>query len=410
VFPFQESGAFLVSSNCTPDDLARYTWLLSPKGQDLLERIREMTAQGASDLRIAEHLRSSYPADQAALAMTQHNLRLKARDKFAHADRLFFTREGLEQATSNRIAAHRADRFACTGRVIDLCSGIGGDLMALANVSGIHHLAAVDLDPVHLLLAGANAATIAPDCEPEMILDDVREVDLSASEGVFIDPARRSTSGRFGGTGSEPPLEWALRLTDRVPAVGIKTAPGIPHELVPEGWEMETISLGPDIKEAVLWSPALASGPGTATVIAGDTVHQLRSIPGSVVPIRRPEAGQWLLDPNPAVTRAGLVEDLARLLHVAKIDEDIAFLISDSPVKTPFARSLPIIDALPWHEKRIRERLRKLDGGPVDVRRRGLAGDVEAITRRLRGKGSRRLVIAMTRVQGEPWAVICDTA
>ncbi len=399
-----------MSVSRTPDDIARYMWLLSPGGQELLKRIREMAAEGGSDLRIAEQLRASYPADRVALAMTQHDLRLKARDKFAQADRLFFTRAGLEQATSNRIAAHRADRFASTGRMIDLCCGVGGDLMALASLPGIHHLAAVDLDPVHLLLAGANVAAIAPECEPRLIQANVRQVDLTAFEGVFIDPARRSTSGRFGGMDSEPPLEWALGLTDHVPAVGIKTAPGIPHDLVPQGWEMETISLGPDIKEAVLWSPALASGLATATVIAGDAVHQLRSIPGDVVPVRRPEAGQWLLDPNPAVTRAGLVENLARLLHAAKIDEEIAFLISDSLVETPFARSLPIIDALPWHEKRIRERVRELDGGPVDVRRRGLAGDVEAITRRLRGKGNRRLVIAMTRVQDEPWAVICDIA
>lgn len=399
-----------MSANRTPDDIARYNWLLSPEGADLLERIREMASHGASDLRIAEQLRSSYPADQVALAVTQHHLRLKARNKFARADDLYFTREGLEQATSDRIAIHRAGRYASTARVIDLCCGIGGDLIALAGMPGIHHLAAVDLDPVHLLLAAANVAAVELGPDPEMIQDDVREVDLASWEGVFIDPARRSTSGRLGGIGSEPPLEWTLRLTDQVPAVGIKTAPGIPHDLVPEDWELETISLGPEIKEAALWSPALAAALRSATVIVGDAVHQLRPIPGEAIPLQRPEAGQWLLDPNPAVTRAGLVEDLARLLHAAKIDEEIAFLVSDIPVDTPFARPLRIIDALPWHERRIRTRLRELDGGPVDVRRRGLAGDVDTITKRLRGKGSRRLVVAMTRVQGEPWAIICDFA
>lgn len=404
------SGATAVSADRTHDDLARYTWLLSREGADLLECIREMDAGGAGDLRIAEHLRASHPADRVALAMTQHDLRLRARNKFAQADRLFFTREGLEQATSDRIALHRADRFASTGRVVDLCCGIGGDLMALASMPGICYLAAVDQDPVHLLLAAANAATVAPDREVEVIQRDVREVDLTGYGGVFIDPARRSSHGRLGGVASEPPLEWAVGLTDRVAAVGIKTAPGIPRNLVPGGWELETISFGAEIKEAVLWSPALAAEPRSATVIADNAVHQLRSVPGDTVPLRAPGAGQWLLDPNPAVTRAGLVEDLARLLGAAKIDDEIAFLLSDTPVTTPFARALPIIDALPWHEKRIRSRLQELDAGPVDVRRRGLAGDVEAITKRLRGKGSRRFTVAMTRLQGEPWAIVCDLA
>lgn len=399
-----------MSADRTRDDLARYTWLISREGADLLERIREMAATGVSDLRIGEHLRASHPADRAALAMTQHDLRLRARNKFAQADRLFFTREGLEQATSDRIALHRADRFASTIHVADLCCGIGGDLMALAAMPGIRHLAAVDRDPVHLLLAAKNVATVAPAREIEMIHRDVREVDLTGYEGVFIDPARRSVHGRLRGVASQPPLEWAVGLTDRVAAVGIKTAPGIPRDLVPEGWELETISLGAEIKEAVLWSPALAAGSRSATVIAGNTAHQLRSIPGDIVPLRPPEAGQWLLDPNPAVTRAGLVEDLARLLGAAKIDDEIAFLLSDTPVATPFARALPIIDALPWHEKRIRARLQELDAGPVDVRRRGLAGNVEAITKRLRGKGSRPFTVAMTRAQGEPWAIICDLA
>jgi len=142
-------------------------------------------------------------------------------------------------------------------------------------------------------------------------------------------------------------------------------------------------------------------------VIVGDTVHQLRAHPGDAPAQRTPETGDWLLDPNPAVTRAGLVDDLARALDAAKLDAQIGFLVASDHVATPFALSLRIVASLPWHEKRVRAALRELDAGPVDVRRRGLAGDVDAITKRLRGKGARRLTVAMTRVNGEPWAVVC---
>jgi len=57
------------------------------------------------------------------------------REKFGEdAARMYFTPEGLEQATRRPVAAHRAARLtaASTRTVVDLGCGIGGDLMATA--------------------------------------------------------------------------------------------------------------------------------------------------------------------------------------------------------------------------------------------------------------------------------------
>jgi SAM-dependent methyltransferase len=390
------------------DILSQYKWLLSDEGVSLLLTVQDRLAAGETVLRVSEKLRRDHDAGFVALAITQTQLRAQGVTKFTDADRLFFTREGLEQATSDRIARHRSERFAAFDHIVDLCCGIGGDLMALASLPGERRLTAVDLDPIHLLLARHNVRVIAPDHQLEIVQEDVRNIGLTPVDAVFIDPARRNERGRMGGVESEPPVDWAIGLADRVAAVGIKTAPGLPHELVPDGWEMETIAIDADLKEAVLWSPALATSLRSATVITGDVVHRLMPLEGDAVEIREPESGGWLLDPNPAITRAGLVEDLARRVDAFKIDDEIGFLVADHGVDTPFARALRIVDSLPWHEKQVKVRLRELDAGPVDVRRRGLAGDVDAISKRLRGKGSRRMMIAMTRYQGEPWAIICD--
>ena len=129
--------------------------------------------------------------------------------------------------------------------------------------------------------------------------------------------------------------------------------------------------------------------------------------PGDQVPLRAP--GEYLLDPNPAVTRAGLVEDLARTLggDVAKIDPQIAFLTLDRPVETPFARTLRVLESAPWNEKQFARRLRDLGIGAVDIRRRGLAGDVDQIRRRLKLAGNDRATLVITRVGDKPWGVIC---
>lgn len=382
--------------------------LQRPDGERLLARIGELDPQPATLLSIASRLRTEFAPDLAAAALTLHELRIKAATKFSRADRMWLTRAGLEQATSESIARYRARRFAALGPVADLCCGIGGDLIALADGSGPRAVLAVDRDPVHLAMALANAAVYGVSSGVTMLRADVRELDLGGVEAVFIDPARRTERGRTAIGASEPPLDWCVGLVDRVPAIGIKAAPGILHELVPSGWGIEMIALGSDLKEAVLWSPALARRPAVATVIRDDDVHCLEPLAGNPVPVRAPEAGDVFLDPNPAVTRAGLVADLARSIGAATIDERIAFLVTDRYQPTPFARALRVVASEPWNERALRKRLRLLDAGPIDIRRRGLAGDVDAITKRLRGTGSRPFTIAMTRSNDRPWAVICE--
>ncbi|WP_181784288.1 THUMP-like domain-containing protein, partial [Pseudonocardia pini] len=319
----------------------------------------------------------------------------RAAGKFTRAAEMFLTRAGFEQASPEVVARHRAARFPA-GHVADLCCGIGGDLLALA--PGRRALA-VDLDPVHLWMARHNAEVYGGAVETSG--SDVRTVDLTAFDAVFVDPARRTAGGRMRTGDSEPPLDWCLDLP--VP-VAVKAAPGIDRTLVPSGWEQEFVAVDRDLKEAVLWSPALATAGVRATILpAGET---LVAQDGDPVAVRDP--GPWLLDPNPAVTRAGAVEELARRIGAWKIDERIAFLCTDDPVTTPFARTLRVVDSGPWDQKRLPRRLAELDVGAVDIRRRGLAGDVDALHRRLKLRGSRRVTLVMTRVRDRPWGLVCE--
>jgi THUMP domain-like len=103
--------------------------------------------------------------------------------------------------------------------------------------------------------------------------------------------------------------------------------------------------------------------------------------------------GEYLLDPSLAVTRAGLVEELARLLGGWKIDQWIAVIAVDHPVTTPFPRTLQVMESAPWNERDFARRLRGLGIGAVDIGRRGLAGDVETMHRRLKLSGPGRATL-----------------
>lgn len=381
----------------TQDPLARATALLSPSGRELLD---ELGPHALDPLRVGTRLRERFPADLVAGALALHELRLAARTKFTRAERMFLTRPGLEQASSEVVARHRAGRYTGTAAVADLCCGIGGDLVALAGTGA--RVVGVDLDPVHLLMAAANAEAYGVGERVSTVAADVRDADLAGVSAVFVDPARRDAGGRRAVDG-EPPLGWCVGLAERVAAVGVKAAPALPHDRVPADWELEFVALGRDLKEAMLWSPALATARRRATILP--EAWTLLPEPGPPVDVAEP--GLYLLDPNPAVTRAGLVQDLARRVGAWRIDERIAFLATGADVRTPFARTLRVLDSSPWHEKALRSRLRDLDVGAVDVRRRGLAGDVDRIQRRLKLTGTRKATLVMTRVRDRPWALVC---
>jgi len=426
--------------------------LLSATGRELLDRLAGEDLGADQALALSASLRRAYPADLVAAALTQQTLRASAREKFSRANEMLFTRAGLEQASSELTARHAAARFVGSRLVADLCCGIGGNLVALAEAAHAAESAipasdsviaespqqlarrefrdhgtrviGVDSDPTNLEFARHNVAVCAPAARVSFICADVTQAPLRGVDAVFIDPARRDDQGRLSAGQYRPPLGFCLRLADTVGRVGIKAAPGLKRDLVPDGWETEFVAVGRELKEALLWSPSLATGGGAATratvLPAGDTLAASSAgagacrTPGpgpsasSGLPARLGPPGGYLLDPNPAVTRAGLVTDLAVLTGTWQIDPMIAFLSSDEPVRTPFARTLRVIQSAPWHEKRFARMLRELGIGSADIRRRGLAGDVPRIHRRLELQGPGSATIVLTRVANKPWGFICE--
>jgi THUMP domain-containing protein/RNA cap guanine-N2 methyltransferase len=385
-------------------DTAPTAWidaLLTVQGQALLEHLSVALAAGEDELRLSSRLRASHPPALVASAMTQVRLRERARAKFSNADRMYFTREGLEQASSERMARHHARRYAPYAGITELCTGIGGDLIGLAEG---HAVLGVDKDPVHARLAALNAEQSGVGARVRVVVADVRDIALGDARAAFVDPARRSDDRRLRGGASEPPLAWCFGLAEQVEAVGIKAAPGLDTDLVPQGWEGEFVSEGRELKEAVLWSPAVATAPWRATVLPGE--HTLVPDGGGAEELRAP--GSYLLDADPAVTRAGLVETLARSLGACwKIDAHVGFLSADRAIETPFARTLAIEASMPWSLARLRDALRERHVGAVDIRKRGSAVDVDDLRRRLKLSGDRSATVVLTRVADRPWAFIC---
>lgn len=393
-------------------DLEAFRWLLSPAGQSLLARAHEVYAEQAGDpLRTSTVLRrdaagtagSGATPEQVAAALTQVQLRHRAEAKFGDlAARMYFTPDGLEQATRLRVAEHRAARLAMAApsSVVDLGCGIGGDLVAFSR-AGLT-VAGIDRDPLRVEVARANLAALGLGGAVQQA--DADELDLAGFGVVFADPARRNAAGRvFDVEGWSPPWPFVQQLLTR-PAC-VKVAPGIPHDLVPEGVEAEFVSDGGDVKEAVLWSSYLATARRRATVIRAGGLATLTDEDDPGDRSERP-VGRYLYEPDGAVIRAGLVTAVAAGVHGGLVDEHIAYVTGDEAFSTPFARSYEVLEELPFKEKALKAALRERGIGRLTIKKRGVDVVPEELRKRLALSGPDEATVVMTRVAGKGTALL----
>ena len=380
-------------------DLDAFRWLLTDDGQQLLAAAVEA---GDDSLATQTRLRRTAEPAHVAAAITQATLRIKARAKFADlADRMYFTPDGLEQATRLRVADHRAARLVASSAhtLIDLGCGIGGDQVA-ASRAGLT-CAGVDLDPVRVEVARANLAAL--DLPGAVSVADATTLDPSPFDVAFADPARRGARGRtFDADDWTPPWSFVERLLTRDACV--KVAPGIPHELVPHGVEAEWVSDQGEVKEAALWSGRLATTARRATVIAGSGLATLTDEDDPGADVRA--VGEFLYEPDGAVIRAGLVTAVAAGVNGGLVDEHIAYVTSDESFRTPFARGYRVVAELPYREKQLRAALRERGIGTLTIKKRGVDVVPEQLRKRLDLHGEDEATIVLTRVAGAGVALL----
>ncbi len=403
--------------------------LLTPEGRALVESLMPydqatamaMLSRARSDPRWADH------PQVVAAAATQARLRTRATARFPGPVR-WWTPDGLEQATRPVVAARHAGRFVRAGVevVADLGCGAGSDALAMA-AAGLQVLA-VDLDPEALWALAATAADLGLGITTTC--GDIRTAPGPWNDpapppglGCFVDPARRSGGSRTLAPESwSPPWSWVRSLAQRVPATGAKVAPGIEHSVLPAGTQTEWISVGGDLVEAGVWWGPLREGPATrrATVLAAgrgaDRRHpdtpaeeSLDDTDGIPVPPVGPVSA-WLVEPDPAVIRAGLVSVLAAHLDGHLLDPRIAYVACDSqPRPGSLGAAFAVLDEVPFGRKPMRAWLRNRGYGDVVVKKRGINVVPEELRTALRLTGDGpTATLVLTRTDAGPLALLVE--
>ncbi len=376
-------------------DLADVDFLSGPDGIAALQAAQCLELSPSTHLRDLSRAREMFGARAAAVVETVL-LQRKSAGKISGGAGWLFTDEGLQQATPTVVARHRARRLI--GRdVHDVTCSIGAELAALVGTAG--RVVGSDLDTVRLAMAAHNvpgAALVRADALAPCTRDTV----------VLADPARRS-----GGKRTQDPAQLQPPLPDLLDAyrgrdLAVKCAPGLDFDRLEWSGEVEIVSLDAGVREACLWSAGLSVAGTTrrATVLTADGAgwEITDSEPDDIA--QRPP-GAWIINPDGAVVRAGLVRHYAARHGLWQLDPRIAYLTGDSVPEG--VRGFRILEQLKFSEKTIRQELARRDCGSLEILVRGVDVDPAVLRPKLKLRGNEPLALVITRIGRAGVAFVC---
>jgi hypothetical protein len=176
---------------------------------------------------------------------------------------------------------------------------------------------------------------------------------------------------------------------------------------VPDDAHAQWVSVDGEVVEAGLWfGPLAPEGPGrSALVLRGGHAHVVGGGAG------RPDVGPvgaYLYEPDGAVIRAGLVQQVAADVHGRLIDPTIAYVTADLLTATPVASAYRVLDEMPFSVKRLRAYLRERGVGRLTVKKRGTAVTPEALRSQLDLRGTAESTVVLTRVAGSQRVLVVE--
>lgn len=386
-------------------------WLTGPDAEPYLA---EAAASTVDELSLLTRLRKTLSADKARLVVEQAALRRRAVTKFSRAAQMYFSSVGFEQATDEVTADYKAGRFPIDQPLLDLCCGIGGDLLSLA-LRG--PTIGVDRSSLAISRAAANcelyAAIHGDKFRGSAKQGEAQTQFVTQCTAWHIDPDRRPAGKRTTRVElHEPSVEVLESMLAVNGNAAIKLAPAAE---LPTDWiarcEAEWVSRRGECKQLVAWFGTLAQNAGfrRATVLTDAAPQSLVGLPLVEVPSVA-TLDRFLYDPDAAVLAADLLGVLAQKYQIAAVHPGSVYLTGVSSELGGFAQTWEILDEMPFDVRRVRTWLAERRVGRLEIKKRGLDVDVEKLRRELQLTGDAALGLILVRRGDRVSAVLAQRA
>lgn len=328
--------------------------------------------------------------------------------------------DAAQQATPAAVAQWRASYLYASGvrTIADVTCSIGTEVAACTS-AGIRAYGA-DMDPLRVRMASANVDSSI------LVADATVPVFNSSVDAVIADPARRNSSGRI--TKFEdlhPPLPELMEAYSDVPLI-VKCAPGIDYSVLGQ-WarQVDIVSVAGEVKEACIYSQSLSDVCGSSSVscenVGGihDGVYRravVIDVQGGVTTwhsdmdweeddsVASGKEGKYIVDPDGAIVRAGLVRHYAYAHGLWQLDPKIAYLTGDRIPRG--LRGFEILEKVSM--KKLKGALAARKIGQLEVLVRGVDIDPDILRKKMKlQRGGEAATVVITRISQSAVAFIC---
>lgn len=316
---------------------------------------------------------------EARWAVTQWELRRRAAEKFGRAREMLFTRPGLEMSTHEVVATYHASLFPDGYLVADLTTGIGADLIALAN-RGL--VVGYELDPEHAAYARHNLQI--HDFDGEVIQANSVSEKLFA-DYIFADPARRKEGRKLSAEEYSPPLDKLIEIAKVAKGAVIKLTPMLRDEVIDEfGGDREFVSFGGECRELLLRFPGESSTH--AVHIESGSQLQQEELYESV-----DEPEKFFYEADPAAIRAHCLGNF----EMSALGDSNGYLTSEQLVDSVWLTRYEVLWSGSWRAKAVREVMAKNGWKPSAVKKRGVDVEPTRVMKELRGLTGEGVILAI---------------
>lgn len=313
----------------------------------------------------------------ARWAWEQNALRKKAKTRFPDADKMFFRKESLEQATHPVIARYHASKFPSGEKVIDCTTGIGSDLAALARRGPV---LGFDQSPEVIAYAMANCEALGVNAELKSADSLMERWD---AEYAFADPSRRIDGKRITELSDyQPNVTDLVAKMKGLRLAGIKLSPLLSDaELESFGGRVEFVSFKGECREACIWlGQEVIPGVFAVLVLPDGTTEELAQDDDLGT---THEAKAWIFDADPAAVRAHCLGTFC----VPMLGDSPGYLTGDEHIQSSWLRGYEVIATPRFDLSEIKKVIREHDLKTPEIKQRGTKQDLIKLQKQLKSAG-----------------------
>ncbi len=359
--------------------------MLSDAHFDALSATQGLEASAANLTKIGER----FGSDVAAWAFSQWEYREKGQSKFAKAMEMLFSREALEQASHERLAAYHASLFEAGELVADLTTGIGGDLIALA-ARGPALGCELSVERAAYARHNLKVHRLAAEIQVGNSLEFNHPV-----SAAFADPSRRIQGQRTLQLRSFSPDPVVLAARFRsMRRAAMKLSPMLSDDDLGQfDTQIQFVEFAGECREALI---VFGAKPQIQAVQldSGEKLEPMMPV------MQVDEPLEFLAEASPAAIRAHCLGQFG----LASLGDSNGYLTGKAIEPNPWLS----IFQVHWvgRPDQVAKELRRLDSSTPEVKQRGAGLDLIKLRKQWRGEGDRRFVVLLYTVGKSIRAVI----